>query len=73
MSVLGLADLARRAQNHLHCDLDHRERRPPVGHWGGQPRRVGAAPELRKAEVSKVHVAAPDDLFHLHLPAIEAI
>lgn len=30
-----------------------------MGHWGRRPRRVGAAPEFRKAEVSKVHVIPP--------------
>lgn len=59
MSVPGLSDLARCSQNHLHCYLDHRERRPPVGHWRTQPPCMGAAPEFRKAEVSTVHVIAP--------------
>lgn len=59
VSVPGLSDLARCPQNHLYCNLDHRERRPPVGHWRTQPPCMGAAPEFRKAEVSIVHVIAP--------------
>ncbi|KAI4811700.1 hypothetical protein KUCAC02_014577 [Chaenocephalus aceratus] len=46
----GLSDLARCSQNPLLCGVDHRERRPPLGHWRSRPPRVGAAPQRWEAE-----------------------